>query len=443
MEEAVLFIALIGLAYDLWRPVSAGNILYPILGAMVAIALITSVLSRLRPNPALLIASGLLFAAAAVGAVVGSWGGQNPGLNQQMIQWFGTIGVWSIFANAFTVKTMRRAMVVLALMTLAVAGTIVLYVGANTGLLPSVIPESLVQGQGAGFDQTDQGSAIRWLGLSTLAAATPLMLAAAVMGRDRILPRRIVTLPVGLLALLATAVAGRRAILVVAVVSPLLALLMRRLLTARAKRRFTIRPVWIYLAPLILLSAISVWGTQMGVRVQQAFADTAATYFGVGQGSGTAKTADDVIRIDQSQKLLDAWATSPVYGKGLGAVLPDFARSADRPWDFELQYHLLLFNTGLIGALLCAAALGIAGRELRRTAMAHPEFVPSLVATSVAAVSLLLANASNPYMQAVGHGWGIALAAGTVALVARLQSSAVVKTALVEPERVRESARVP
>jgi hypothetical protein len=41
-----------------------------------------------------------------------------------------------------------------------------------------------------------------------------------------------------------------------------------------------------------------------------------------------------------------------------------------------------------------------------------PEHVPTLVATSVAALSMLVANASNPYLQAVGHVWSVALVLG-------------------------------
>jgi hypothetical protein len=288
-----------------------------------------------------------------------------------------------------------------------------------------VIPQSVVQGQGAGFAEADTGSAIRWLGLSTLAAATPLMLSAALVGRDAILPSRRLTLVAGLVALTATAEAGRRAILVVAIVSPIIAVLVRRWLTVREASPVKIHPAWVLGFPAAVVVLMLNWDATPVVRAQQAISDTLATYFGIGSGSGTAKTVDDATRISESHALLDGWGHSPVFGKGLGATLEGYFRSDDRPWTFELQYHVLLFNSGLLGALICVVALFVAARELRRVAAAHQELVPSLTATSVAAICLLAANASNPYMQAVGHGWGIALAAGVITAAARLEQRKV------------------
>lgn len=404
----------------MWRPVSAGNVLYPVLAVMAGISIWVSVARGWKPNRAITNAALLLLLVAALGAAVASIEGGTDGLNQQMIQWFGSIVIWFAFANAFTVKFARRALLVITVMTAAVAGVIVLYVASNQGLLPAVIPQSVVQGQGAGYADTDQGSAIRWLGLSTLTAATPLMLSAAIVGKDAILPSRKLTAVVGLVALAATVVAGRRAILVVAVVSPLIALVMRRWLTRTERRKVRIHPAWVYGAPFLVLAAFAAWGTSPAVRARQALSDTMATYFGAGSGSGTVKTIDDVVRVEESRNLLDAWSQSPVFGKGLGATIEGYSRSDLRPWTFELQYHVLLFNTGLVGVVLCLVALFIAGRELKRVAVACPHLVPSLTATSVAAVSLLAANASNPYLQAVGHGWGIALAAGIVTAAARV-----------------------
>jgi hypothetical protein len=79
---------------------------------------------------------------------------------------------------------------------------------------------------------------------------------------------------------------------------------------------------------------------------------------------------------------------------------------------FELQYHQLLFTSGVIGVFIVAGAGLAAWVGIRRAAAARPEHVPVLVASTVAAVALLIVNASNPYLQAVGHGWGLALVVG-------------------------------
>jgi hypothetical protein len=79
---------------------------------------------------------------------------------------------------------------------------------------------------------------------------------------------------------------------------------------------------------------------------------------------------------------------------------------------FELQYHNLLFTSGLLGLGLILAALASAWIGIRWAAAASPEHLPAIVATGVAALSMLIANATNPYLVAVGHGWSIALVVG-------------------------------
>jgi O-antigen ligase len=110
---------------------------------------------------------------------------------------------------------------------------------------------------------------------------------------------------------------------------------------------------------------------------------------------------------------LTAFAGKPLFGYGLGASVPTgYYRAADRPYLFELQYHQLLFTSGLAGLLLVAAAGVAAWVGIRRAARACTEHVPVLVASATGAAALLIVNASNPYLQAVGHGWGLALVVG-------------------------------
>jgi hypothetical protein len=68
----------------------------------------------------------------------------------------------------------------------------------------------------------------------------------------------------------------------------------------------------------------------------------------------------------------------------------------------------------LFGAILLLGAVASMWSCIRSAAAQHPEHVPTIVAGCVAASSLLIADASNPYLQAVGHGWGLALVVGIV-----------------------------
>lgn len=172
-------------------------------------------------------------------------------------------------------------------------------------------------------------------------------------------------------------------------------------------------PLGVVLGALTLpLGVLAVARTSAGDTMKSAANAAMTTYLGVGDTS--TLTPDDAVRVAQTQAMLDAWTQAPLIGRGLGASIPGFSRSEERPWLFELQYHQLLFNTGLLGvvAVLVAALLflGAFVRAYRRA----PALRGTLLASTTAGVALLIANASNPYLQAVGHGWGVALMVGSV-----------------------------
>jgi FtsH-binding integral membrane protein len=89
-----------------------------------------------------------------------------------------------------------------------------------------------------------------------------------------------------------------------------------------------------------------------------------------------------------------------------------YTRSDERHWAFELQYHQFLFNYGAVGVVLIVIAAVLVLALARQAAAASPENLPVLVVVGTAALALLIANATNPYLQATGHHWGIALAVG-------------------------------
>jgi hypothetical protein len=417
--------------YVLWRPVSNGAILYPVLALLVALALSKIVTGERSVSRPFGISAYLLIIGGLVSAIVGSVYGA-PGVNQQATVWFGSILIWGVWAVSMTRDQIRLTLRVFTIATAFFSGLIVLYIGAQQGMLPNVVPDSWLRSQEAGFDLTADGSAVRLLGLSTLAAAGPLVSSALVAGRDTYLPSRRLLALASILAVIAGVVAGRRAIAVVTIASPLLTLLLLRFLRPRAKISGPSRkpPKWVLMSPLLLVGGWVAMRLSLLDRPLAAVGDGLRLFFSFSGASGSAKSSGDLVRVQQGQELLTAWGDRPFLGHGLGAVLPDgFVRSNDRPWMFELQYHDLLFSSGLVGAGLVMAALVSAWVGIRRAAAASPEHVPAIVATCVAAVSMLIANASNPYLQAVGHGWSVALVVGVANALLRPKPTCVVPVA--------------
>lgn len=109
--------------------------------------------------------------------------------------------------------------------------------------------------------------------------------------------------------------------------------------------------------------------------------------FGKGQNADTERTI-------QIGYLMDGFRQRPILGYGAGAVVNGFARSEATPWVFEMTYHVILFQSGIVGAILFAASVVMLFLEIRRIKKAAPQFYKGCFVTLVMA---LAANATNPY----------------------------------------------
>jgi hypothetical protein len=410
----VRLVSALALAYIVWRPVSSGYALYPTLTVIAALAL-WRVSSR-RHVAAPFVASGLLFVfAGAIAAVIGSFNSA-PGLAHESTVWFGSFIIWGLWAISLDRAAIRDALLVITIAATLVGGTIVLYTWGQDGAIPQIIPDWLVRAQGAGFSLTSEGTNIRYYSLSSLAAAAPLVTAGLLAGKDSLLPSRWLLAVASAVCVTAALVSGRRAIAVVAILTPVIAFLFLRALRPTTTRRDRPRDIdlRVVAAVPLLLVGIAIAANFLAVRrVLTSISQAAFVFLDIGRPTIGVKGAGDVERDIQATQLLAAFSQKPLFGYGLGARLPTgYYRAVDRPYLFELQYHQLLFTSGLIGFLLVMAAGVAAIVGIRRAARAYPQHVPVLVASATGAAALLVVNASNPYLQAVGHGWGLALVVG-------------------------------
>jgi len=325
----------------------------------------------------------------------------------------------------------RVVLLWLAISTSLLSTVIVLFVAGQKGLMPQLVPSSLLQASGAAFDPA--ANLIRFYGLSTLAAAGPLWAASLVLPADTLMPRLSLRVSAASTSIAAALVAGRRAIVVVIVIAPLLAWMSAAVIRWKwgpkvmagqmnwavgVAFRGRFRMAAALGTTLVVLAAVYIAAPSLVPlsEISRAF-NSAAMLFGGGTG-----VAD--VRVAEAKALIGGWLRSPVLGNGFGAVLPSFVRDPQKPWSFELQYHLILFQTGLTGALLGILALLATVRQLRRAARAMPANSATLVVTATGAVSLLLANAVDPYLEAPGHMWAIylPLAVANGLLVAHMNS---------------------
>ena len=105
-------------------------------------------------------------------------------------------------------------------------------------------------------------------------------------------------------------------------------------------------------------------------------------------------------RVAQAPELIEAFERRPILGSGLGATLPSgYFRSRTDPYQFELNYHQMLFQTGIVGlALILGMPLLAMARAIRATGrLARDE--RALALGGIAGVAgILVAGASNPYL---------------------------------------------
>jgi hypothetical protein len=184
------------------------------------------------------------------------------------------------------------------------------------------------------------------------------------------------------LSLTLTALSGRRALWVVIAVMPCLVLVQSWITgTARAIRPRVL--VGAGVISIVLLSAVLL-GPRMGFevgsadRLQQAFS---------GEDERTV----------QAPYLLAGFERYPLFGSGFGGYA-GYTRSDVHPWSYELTYHTMLFNMGVVGVAFIVSIFvlyfWIAIRLLRK--FKEGSAVPFALLISV--VSLLIGAYSNPYL---------------------------------------------
>ncbi len=409
------------LAYLIVRPVSHGAVLYPVLALMLVLSLWRLSNSTRPARREFAYLAGCLLLAIVIAVVVG-WRAGNPGLIHQSIMWFGAPLVWGTWAASLEASDIRLAARVVTGATIAM-GVFALVVGAGRiGILPAMVPRWLLDEWGARYGARSRPSALRFYGLSSLAGAAPFLVAGLMTRRseDRsAMPRRRWLALAFALCLVMAVLGGRRSIVAVTVASPLIAGTVWWALAGPERRRAIRHTMASFPQRRFGLAAtiVGVTGFAIGAaaglgQLQRGFGIVKSGVISVlGLAVPRHGNADDAIRADEARRLLDAWREAPLFGHGLGARIDGYARSTSSPWSFELQYHAWLFVGGVVGVVLLVVALGW-GWRLIRVAAARTRDLPMLVASVSAATAMLIVNAYDPFLQAVGHWWPVALALG-------------------------------
>jgi hypothetical protein len=120
----------------------------------------------------------------------------------------------------------------------------------------------------------------------------------------------------------------------------------------------------------------------------------------------------NLMRKEQYDALMDGWLKSPIWGLGLGNVAPGSIRDPLAPWNYELSYIALLFQTGLIGVIIYTGSIFwiiTKGIQIARNSSYNAAILLPFICTLIA---FLLANATNPYLAKFDYLWVIFIPVG-------------------------------
>ena len=116
-----------------------------------------------------------------------------------------------------------------------------------------------------------------------------------------------------------------------------------------------------------------------------------------------------IIRAEQFERLISGFNQNPVTGVGLGVGLPDYTRDPSAPWNYELRYFALLYQTGFFGFLLYVAGVLWLLLSGRYVIGGGGQMATHTITMFSGLFGALISEATNPYLNQFGHLWMIFL----------------------------------
>ncbi|MDN4616148.1 hypothetical protein P5G50_17000 [Leifsonia sp. F6_8S_P_1B] len=447
----------VALVYVTLIPVGNNVILYPILLSFAVIAGVNVVKRRIRPDRSLLLPAALWVAFLALGIITGvvrdadSWG-------RTLVFFLLWPAVFSVVVLGFDRRVIRTVFITGAWVSVFIGALLFVQALAAGDILPFHRLPRWIEGP---LHMAGSSSG----GVVALTATTipPLLwwggmwiASLFASAKDAYLPPVWLRTLAAALIIIGAVASWRRGVVIVLIATPVIAIIALLALTVRNRPKTDdVRFSWQALLRIVIALVIAAAGAFACqphiVSMLGAVAHSTSTVVSKdpthlttdeleNPGSMTVDETDtlaDRIRTNESQVLLSPHSPADwVVGRGFGATIDrgDVQREI-RPWQTELQYHAIFYWTGILGLLLVAATFVTAFLAVRKAFGVAGPLRGALYVSTVGAVCVLAANASNPYLQAPGHMWPVflPLMIASAVFTARRQDAAATTSAPAAP----------
>ena len=201
-----------------------------------------------------------------------------------------------------------------------------------------------------------------------------------------------------ILTILLMLVCGRRIFWLIILVSPIFLYFFTRFLKKEQRASINKSFILLLMFGLVLISMIF---TYTAAKFDLKFEDVQKSF------TAAFDNKTESIRSEQNTILLNSWKQAPIFGKGIGAGVEGYYRNRERPWAFELGFHVSLHRLGLLGfglELLYYLGIVFFGIKIIRQ---DSDFI--MIGLLCGMMGFLLAHATNPFLNSYEFLWPIIL----------------------------------
>jgi hypothetical protein len=204
-----------------------------------------------------------------------------------------------------------------------------------------------------------------------------------------------------LICSLAIILSQRRAIIFITILFPFFVLLLTKYSNYVYRRYIYVRLMKLIVIMVIVAGiSLPILKGKIGYGANSLFIDFISAFDFEGELSAK-------IRLEQMSVLINALSQNALFGAGLGVGVYGYTRDDLSPWNYEMRYVALLYQTGVIGFLLYISGIIWMFCMGVKAIAEGKEFKDPVLVMFCGLFGALTAEAINPTLNQFGHLWMI------------------------------------